>query len=238
MKYTYTDEFVKNNWDFLLENMMGPNSIRVLEELSSTLKIDDKTRILDLGCGAGLSSIMLAEKYGATVYAADLWISPTDNYQRFKQRGLEGKIIPLSVDARQGLPFAQEYFDIVFSVDAYHYFGTTEEMLPLVASFVKKGGYVAVAVPGLQEEFKNGHPPELVEFFPEEPNFHSVNWWQDLWCKADNVEFIDGREMACHKQAWAEWLQSSNPHAVGDVKMMAVENDRYFNHVQLIAKRI
>jgi len=35
-------------------------------------------RILDLGCGKGISSILLIEKYGATVFAADLWILPTE----------------------------------------------------------------------------------------------------------------------------------------------------------------
>lgn len=238
MKYTYTDEFIKNNYEFLLENMMGPNSIRVLEELSATLKIDAKMRVLDLACGAGLSSIMLAEKYGATVYAADLWISPTDNYQRFKQRGLEEKIIPLSVDVTKGLPFAKEYFDFIFCIDAYHYFGIEEEILPFLLSFLKKGGYIAVAVPGIKEEFVNGTPKELEEFLPDNHNFHSLNWWQDLWEKAPNIEIVSCREMDSHKQAWSEWLESPNPYAVGDIKMMQAENGNYFNHVQLIAKHI
>jgi cyclopropane fatty-acyl-phospholipid synthase-like methyltransferase len=49
-------------------------------------------RILDLGCGKGISSILLAEKYDATVFAADLWITPSENAARFSEQGLDGKI--------------------------------------------------------------------------------------------------------------------------------------------------
>jgi len=91
---------------------------------------------------------LLVQKYGATVFAADLWIPPTENYERFRTLGIDGKTIPISVDATKGLPFANDYFDILFSVDAYHYFGDTPEMLPSLIPYVKKGGFVAIAVPG------------------------------------------------------------------------------------------
>lgn len=39
---------------------------------------------------------------------------------------MERRIIPLHVDAVVGLPFAREYFDVIFSVDSYHYFGNSE----------------------------------------------------------------------------------------------------------------
>ena len=153
---TFTNQFVSNdkNAEFLKAAMMGPNAMRVAEELASYLNIDSSMRVLDLGCGCGLSTYLLVKKYGVSVFAADLWISPTENYERFQSLGIDDKAVPISVDATRGLPFANGYFDLLFTVDAYHHFGDTEEMLPSLIPFVKKGGYIAVAIPGIKYEFE------------------------------------------------------------------------------------
>ena len=52
---------------FLKENMMGPNAIKIIEELLESLKLEEGMRVLDLGCGKGLTSIFLAKEYGVTV---------------------------------------------------------------------------------------------------------------------------------------------------------------------------
>lgn len=40
--------------------------MRITEELAGELPITPGMRILDLGCGKGISSILLAEKHGTT----------------------------------------------------------------------------------------------------------------------------------------------------------------------------
>ena len=99
---------------------MGPSVIRLLDEANLPRK--KGMRILDLGCGKGLSSLYLAKEYDVTVFAADLWISPTENYEFFRSLGIEEQIFPIYADAN-ALPFAEGFFDAVISVDAYHYFG-------------------------------------------------------------------------------------------------------------------
>ncbi|MGM3192072.1 SAM-dependent methyltransferase [Dickeya dadantii subsp. dieffenbachiae] len=61
---------------FLLDTMMGPNAMRITEEMATMLPISPGMRILDLGCGKGISSILLAKKYDVTVFAADLCVVP------------------------------------------------------------------------------------------------------------------------------------------------------------------
>lgn len=240
--YTFTNQFISDNSNinYLKVNMMGPNAMRISEELASYLNINKSMRVLDLGCGCGLSTLLLIQKYGVSVFAADLWISPTENYERFQSIGINDKAIPISVDATKGLPFANGYFDILFSVDAYHYFGNTPEMLPSLIPYVKKGGYIAVSVPGLKKEFGEDVPAEMQPFWNDdmEKTLHSLAWWRNLWSWVDGIEITDCREMACCKQAWDEWLTSPIPVAVNDVKMMEAENGKYFNLVQLIAKVI
>lgn len=58
MKYPKSEQYDKQ---FLLENMMGPNALKILEELTEGIKLTSDMKILDLGCGKGLTSIFLAK---------------------------------------------------------------------------------------------------------------------------------------------------------------------------------
>lgn len=69
MNTAFTDSY---NKDFIMNTMMGPNAMRITEELASFLPLSPGMRVLDLGCGMGISSILLAEKYNVQVFAADL----------------------------------------------------------------------------------------------------------------------------------------------------------------------
>lgn len=235
MNMSFTDGYDR---DILRDAMMGPNAMRIAEEMAGFLPLSPGMRILDLGCGMGISSILLAEKYGATVFAADLWISPTENAKRFSELRLDAKIVPLSLDATKEIPFAHEYFDIIFSVDAYQYFGDNDGMLPKLLPFVKHGGFVAVAVPGFIRDFPEGSlPPEVQPFWTPEWYFYSSGWWRSLWQKQSGITIVECREMDCCQQAWDEWLQSSNPHAEHDRAMMDAGAGKYFAFIQIIAKK-
>ncbi len=68
--------------------MMGPNTLRMVKELTAKLNLRPGMRIMDLGCGQGITSLFLAEEYGVKVCAVDLWIPATENYRRFLQSGI------------------------------------------------------------------------------------------------------------------------------------------------------
>ena len=239
---TFTDQFMfnKENDAFIKAAMMGPNALRIAEEMASYLQLHEDMRILDLGCGCGLSSLLLAEKYKAAVFAADLWVSPSENYERFKLLGIDDRTIPIFCDATKDLPFANHYFDVIFSVDAYHYFGRSPDMLLSLIQHVKKGGLIAVAIPGWKSTVTNGVPDALKSFFTEEDAqcFQTIDWWKDLWQQTSGIELLACHEMDCCKQAWEEWLTSPNPYAVQDIGIMEADNGQYFNMIQLVAQVI
>ena len=226
------------NFNFLKENMMGPNCIRILDELSKEFTLPPNARVMDLGCGRGLTSIFLAEEFDVQVYATDLWITATENYERIKERGLEDKIIPIHADAHD-LPYADGFFDAIISIDSYYYYGAKEGFVDQkMAPLVKEGGFIAIAIPGLQKDFEGGVvPDEMTPFWVEDINFYSADWWKNLWMKEKSITITHCKSMQSHQQAWIDWLQcDNNPYAVRDIDMMKAEDGKYFDTIGLIAK--
>ena len=84
---------------------MGPNPVKLEEELLREHRIPQGGIVCDLGSGQGLTSVFLAKEYGFTVYAADLWSDPEENRAFFDAMGLDREqIIPAKADATD-LPF-------------------------------------------------------------------------------------------------------------------------------------
>jgi cyclopropane fatty-acyl-phospholipid synthase-like methyltransferase len=109
---------------WIVENEMGPNVLWLTEFLCEAMDLVPGMRVLDLGCGKGLSSIFLAKEFDVQVWATDLWIPATDNLRRIREANLENRVFPLQADARN-LPFADEFFDAIVSVDAFESSGPT-----------------------------------------------------------------------------------------------------------------
>ena len=201
------------------ERSMGPNPLKLCEELLAYGDIPASSVVLDLGSGAGLTSALLARECGLTVYAADLWSDPSDNMRFFEECGLTNRqVIPLKADAT-ALPFAEGFFDAVVSVDSYNYFGRDpeylgERLLPLV----KRGGELLFAIPGMACDCHDDVPACLLRSWtPEQLDYmHDMAWWRANLEQTGDAEILDMREMACTREAWADWLECDNEYAVGD----------------------
>ncbi len=80
---------------WVFDNEMGPNVLWLTEYLSQRLQIQSGDRVMDLGCGRALSSIFIATEFNADVWATDLWIAPSDNWERIKQAGVADRVFPI-----------------------------------------------------------------------------------------------------------------------------------------------
>jgi hypothetical protein len=78
---------------------------------------------------------------------------------------------------------------------------------------VKKGGQIAVAVPGLGKKPAEGVPAELATCWLDNMNFHSCDWWYDLWKTSDLIEVRECKKMRCYREAWQDWLLYDNDYA-------------------------
>lgn len=218
---------------FLQENMMGPNAWRIAEELTKNLPLRPGMRVLDLGCGRGLTTVFLAQTFGVEVFAVDLWTSATENLVRFQQAGVSHLTVPLQFDALQ-LPFAEEFFDAVVSVDAYHYFGNNDVYFKdILKPVLKPGGIVAIAFPGMKYEVQEKLPEEMKPFWEPEAleMWHSINWWRPKF--EPYLHAFQISEMDCFDQAWQDWLSCDNSYTVEDRKMMKADHGRFMNLIKL-----
>lgn len=222
------------------EFMMGPNCIRLADELNEKHPEVLKGRVLDLGCGCGLTSLYLAQDTGAEmVFAQDLWVNAGDNLRRFLNWGVADKVIPIHADAND-TPFAHDFFDALVSVDAYHYFARgkgyfQEKIMPLL----KKGGCALIAVPGLKEEIKGEPPAIMTDWAGDEwTYFHSCAWWkallQDGYEELVEVETWESGKMDI---IWQEWFDSGHEYALADKKYMDMGLKEQVNFVMIFIRK-
>lgn len=225
--------------EIIKNNMMGPNSITILEELLQDIKINSGMKILDLGCGKALTSLAIAKKYNAQVFSIDLWVSASDNYKRVQQMGLEELIIPMQINALE-LPFPDNFFDTIISIDAYHYFGSNETYFDKYLSrYLKDDAMIAIAVPGMKTEVHECIPNDMKPYWDEETlkTWNSINWWTNIISQSTSFHVTEIKEMNCFDNAWSDWLKSDNKHAINDRAMLEVDGGRYMNLISIKGRK-
>ena len=237
MKYIKSEKY---NTPELQSKIMGPNPVKLEEELLLDHKIPQGSVVCDLGSGQGLTSVFLAKEYGFTVYAADLWSDPEENRKFFDEMGLgRDRIIPVKADALD-LPFEKDFFDAVVSTDSYNYFGRDEHYLDdKLLPFVKSGGYVYIAIPGMKKDCHDNLPQELLlSWTPEQLDYmHDVEYWSRTVGKSKCSEVISVTEMESNEEVWADWLKQENEYAVGDRKSMEAGGGKYLNFIKIVLKK-
>ena len=135
----YKDKYplsAKYDLSWVLKNEMGPNVLWLTEWISNKMELKPGMRILDMGCGKALSSIFLAKEFDVKVWANDLWVTATHNWNRICESNVQDKVYPIHAEAHD-LPYADGFFDAIISLDAYQYFGTDDLYLNYFLKFLK-----------------------------------------------------------------------------------------------------
>jgi SAM-dependent methyltransferase len=231
---------------WLLDNAMaGPPVLCLMEWLGAAMDLRPGMRVLDLGCGRATSSIFLAREFGVTVWAADLWIKPSENHLLIEQAGMSAHVFPLHAEAH-ALPFADGYFDAIVCVDAYHYFGTNDLYVGTISKFLRRGAQLGIVVPGFREELEGSPPSHLARYWDWEfAAFHSSTWWQRHWQKSGqlNVEVAD--TLPDGWKLWLEWnevLTQIGPEklhrlVIPETEMLRIDDGRTFAITRVVARR-
>ena len=231
----------KYDTEELQSKIMGPNPVKLEEELLLGNKIPKGATVCDLGSGQGLTSVFLAKEYGFRVYAADLWSDPEENRKFFDSMGLDkDQIIPVKADAT-ALPFERNFFDAVVSTDSYNYFGRDESYLDgKLLPFLRSGGYIYIAIPGMKKDCHDNLPPELLlSWTPEQMDYmHDSDYWLTTVSACRGAEVLEVSEMESNEEVWADWLKQDNEYAIGDRKSMEAGAGKYLNFIKIVLRKI
>lgn len=237
MEYKLSKKYMTKEFE---EKIMGPNPIKLEEELLQNAKIKKGDIVCDLGSGMGLTSIFIAKEFGAKVYAADLWSDPEENKKFFAMQGLgQQNIIPVKSDATN-LQFEKEFFDSIVSIDSYNYFGRDENYLDnKLLPYLKKGGYVYISIPGMKKDCHDNLPQELLlSWTPEQLEYmHDISWWKNIISKSQDCEIVAIEEMQSNKEVWDDWLKQENEYAINDRKSMSAGAGKYLNFISIVLKK-
>ena len=226
----------------------GLPEYELTEWLAEAMALRPGARVLDLECGAALSSIFLAREYGVQVWATDAWTRPADNLGRVAQLGLDKRVFPLKAPVYE-LPFAPGFFDAAVAVGTYHYFGGGGRYIQYLAQFVKPGGRIGIVVPGLVRDLpedaeahgqsESAHLAACMQRLRE--RWHSPAGWRAAWSHAPQVRVETAGLMP---SGWRVWLAHQEALAAQGFagreqvrECLAKDQGRYIGFVRMVATK-
>ena len=242
----------KYDRDWIFKHQMGPNALWLMEWLCGEMNLQPGMRVLDMGCGMAMSSIFLAREFDLQVWATDLWIPATYNRARIEEQGLSDRVFPIHAEA-SALPYAEDFFDAIVSVDAYHYFGLAEGFLDAFSHLVRPGGEIGIVVPGRLVECDDDDPPEhLAAWLSHQPGafatWQSAAFWRQRFEATPDVQVQCADAM---EDGWRDWVafteltvaageerpKGNREGACQEIEAIRIDAGRTMGFVRVVARR-
>lgn len=215
----------------------GANVLWLTEWLTESLDLKPGMRVLDLGCGRAASSIFLHREFGVEVWATDLWFSVSENERRIHDAGCARSVFPIHANAR-ALPFAENFFDAIVSIDSFPYYGTDDLYLNYLARFLKPGGCLGIAGAGLMREIEGAVPDHLRDWWDQELwCLHSAAWWRRHWERTGIVKIEIAEAMPGGWQIWLNWHKAEYPDNHAEIAALEADRGAYLGYVRVTARR-
>ncbi len=234
----------------IYRDIHGQGGLFFVADMADELGLKPGMRVLDLACGGGTTAVFLAKRYGVQVWAVDKnEMDEGKLAQRAQDAGVGGLVVPVKAEAH-ALPFAMEFFDAVFCLNSYFYFGTDDLYLPYLLKFVKMGAKICVGSPCYRDELPSNPRPELLVEFPDCLAVHSPAWWRRHFEKIGIVLVL---KSVCHPQSrifWEDWLrqwlETRDPADMSPgeregllafLQLLAADADGFVSHLLLVAEK-
>ena len=148
------------------------------EELVELCHIGKDTYVLDVGCGAGQTSCLLAKRYGCRVVGIDIIERMIERSRERAKAENVADMTEFRVADAQSLPFEDDTFDAVITESVTVFPEDKEKAVKEYARVTKPGGYV-----GLNEStwLKTPPPPEILAWAAQDLGAHVKPLDSDGW---------------------------------------------------------
>lgn len=96
-------------------NVLHPGGLKSTDDLLENLKINKSLNVLDIACGKGINSIMMAKKYGCQVTGIDILEDSINQAVKYAKNNNVENLVTFKVADAHNLPFKDDEFDITIA---------------------------------------------------------------------------------------------------------------------------
>lgn len=164
------------------------------------LIIDPKDTILDIGCGGGAALKRLSKRIdGGKLYGIDYSEVSVEASTQENREDIESGKMEIHQGSVSSMPFDDEMFDTVITVESYYFWPDLEQDMQEVFRVLKKGGTFLLIAEMYMNDDLDEHHLEMAKKF--ELRNLTINEFKDLFEKTGfaetNIHLKDGKYWIC-----------------------------------------
>lgn len=180
---------------FKIKDNCRKGLLKYLEKAISIIQIIDAPRILDVGCGSGVPTLMIAEKYNGKVTAVDTDTKSINIFrEKVKELNLSNKVSISNISLFE-IKNKNKYYDLILAEGLLNVVGFEKGLLR-ITKLLKTKGFIII-----HDEFnnhekkidfiKNNGCKILYTFVLDEKI-----WWEDYFkCLENEISYISEIEL-------------------------------------------
>ena len=136
LNYGYVPTDSNNEASFIIRERFNPNSVRLVLEVIGSLDLNDRT-IVEIGCGRGGNTALVAEKFSGQVTGIDM----SSEAIAFCRETHLSPSADFKVGDALNVPLADGSCDAVINVESSHSYGNLPKFLTEVHRISRSGGW-------------------------------------------------------------------------------------------------
>lgn len=167
---------------------------KLIQKIAALLNINSTSKILDVGCGMGGSSIFLAQNYGANVTGISISAQQIALASKAVPENLKNSVAFKIEDAHSLAAFPNSHFDIVWSLESCEQFYDKSLFIQQAMRVLKPNGKLMVATWCSDAEQYQGEKAKIYQSLCKSfqlPYMPTIAHYSEIMKKYGNLIFVE-----------------------------------------------